>query len=142
MKTKPITLRFEQEQLDLLMSKEGFSTPGKALNWLLARYYWGHQLSGGVALPADYVEVGDVRIAGSGKPVADLPRRRQVVAPVLPEVPKIAQYDAYLADFKDARSAKKIERIDSEVQRDAQLSGRQKLALHMVGQEISKKFDA
>jgi hypothetical protein len=130
MKTKPITLRFEQEHLDLLMEKEGYETPGKALNFLLARYYWGHQLNPAGPSAVAQVPVGDVK-TGNGKPMADLPKS-QSLDRIL--------YDSYCEKLKAARSIEEFERLDQQIQL-SDLDGPQKKELRFLGIGLSKKLD-
>lgn len=129
MKTKPITLRFEQEHLDLLMKKEGYDTPGKAINFLLARYYWGHQLGGNVA-PVAQAPAGDIK-TGNGKPLADMPKF---------ESPQIALYKSYCDRLKGAQSVGEIEEINEEIQM-SDLDSRQKNELKFIAISASRKLD-
>jgi|SRR5579859_5863939 len=130
MKTKPITLRFEQEHLDLLMEKEGYETPGKAINFLLARYYWGHQLNPAGPPAVAQAPVGDVK-TGNGKPMADLPKSQS---------PDRVLYDSYCEKLKSARSIEEFERLDQQIQL-SDLDGPQKKELRFLGIGLSKKLD-
>lgn len=131
MKTKPITLRFEQEHLDLLMEKEGYETAGKAINFLLARYYWGHQLNPAVAQTVAQGPAGDLK-TGTGKPMADLPK---------PQSPQMVIYVGYVEKLKSARSIDEIVQLDEEFML-SDLTDQQKRELHFMAINFSKKIDA
>jgi hypothetical protein len=129
MKTKPITLRFEQEHLDLLMEKEGYKTAGKAINFLLARYFWGHQLNGAAPSVAQ-IPAGDLR-TGTGKPIADLA--------ILP--PLVSIYQSFIERLKTAVSIDQISEIDGEIKKEPSFGPQQKQELHFIAVNLSKKLD-
>ena len=129
-KTKPITLRFEKAHLDLLMEKEGYQTAGKAINFLLARYYWGHQFNPGAAQTTVLAPVGDVK-TGNGKPMADLPKL---------ESPQVILYKSFCDRLKVAQSVGEFEELSEEIQA-SELDSRKKNELRFMAQGLSRKLD-
>lgn len=127
-KTKPITLRFEKAHLDLLKEKEGFDSDSKAINFLLAKYYWSHMLN--PAAPVSNALAGDVK-TGNGKALADMPKF---------ESPQIALYKSYCDRLKDAQSVGEIEEINEEIQK-SDLDRQQKKELQFMAQGLSRKID-
>jgi hypothetical protein len=124
MKTRPITLRFEEDHLNAVMKGEGFKSAQQAANWLFARYYWTHQLAkenGGIPLPADYVSVGKVSIAG--RPLLDTvqpePQGRQFKH----------SFEWYLSQVKDLEIAEDCADWTARVLADEGLTSRQKETL-------------
>lgn len=111
------------------MEKEGYDTPGKAINFLLARYYWSHQLGGNVAQVAQ-APAGDIKM-GNGKPLADMPKF---------ESPQIILYKSYCDRLKGAQSVGEIEEINKEIQ-GSDLDRQQKKELQFMAQGLSRKID-
>jgi hypothetical protein len=124
MKTRPITLRFEEDHLNAVMKGEGFKSAQQAANWLFARYYWTHQLvkeNGGVPLPADYMRMDKVSIAG--RPLAD------AVAPEpFPRQLKHS-FEFYLGQVKDLEIDEDCADWTARVLADEGLTQRQKQTL-------------
>jgi hypothetical protein len=135
-------VRFDPDKLKLVMDREGLASAQQVVNWFLDQYYWRVQLSvqpGGVPLPADYVTLKGAGIAG--KPCLPLMGDGRTKVPPEIREPEITPYEAYRNDLKAADSAKAIELIDGEIQRDLELTARQKSTLHVWAVELSHNFE-
>lgn len=118
-KSKPVAIRYNLEEFEEARVKSGKKTVQSLFDFLLNQYV------NGFILPV----------------YRSIPMTGHALPYVQPEDPKISAYDAYKGDIERSGSIDQIKAIDREVQRDSELTSKQKESLKQIGVEKSKTLD-
>jgi hypothetical protein len=139
----PKGIRFDPVKLKHVMDREGLSSAQQVVNWFLDAYWWKNQPNPfreeGIPLPADYVEMKGVGIAG--KPGVSVTGNGTIKPAFSIPPPVIDQYGAYKEELERADSVQEIEGINKVLQKDSLLTPGQKRSLELFGKEVSKNLN-
>lgn len=116
-RTKPVSVRFDPEKLELVKRKEKLPSPQKVVDYLMDTYYWQNKL----------VVAPQLQALGSTLPY---------IAPVVPKTP----YEVYEQEINNAGSIEELERTGRHLEKDRAISAADKLKLHALGSKRVELF--
>ena len=109
-RTNPASIRFDPEKLELVKRKEKLKSPQKVVDFLIDTYWWQNRLIAAPQLQA-------------------LGQNIQYVNPQ----PQKTGYEAYEHDLQLAGSIDELQSVGMRIERDGQLTAKQKETLHHLG---------
>lgn len=140
MKTKPHTIRFEEEDFKFICKRENLKTAQGVLNFLMAEYLKLYKVEKKSVFDYSY-SIEDSKSVKLDDKVALSPNVILEYAPMFTEpVKPISQYDAYIKELRECRTLQEINMLHGIIKKDSTLFPKQILALENLGKELSKDF--
>jgi hypothetical protein len=123
-KTDPIGVRFDKDQLQLVLEKEKLSSPQKVVNFLLEKYWWEKKM-----LPQS-VPAG---IDGSKWKETNNVNPKH-------ETPNLGSSEAYIEELKGCKTISEIQSVVKKIKSDPNLPVLRRINLENQAKELSKEM--
>lgn len=141
MKSKPIGIRFDNDDLEFVKKRQGLKTAQQVVHFLTAEYCKLYKVEKKSVFDVEMGIQDLTKPTNQIKAITDpKPTTNVTYHTERQETPNLSPFDGYKMELKDAKVIPEVELILVNVRMDGFLSPAQKKLLENYGKEVSKEM--